>query len=299
MKKSLINVDHRQEGSLQRILSTEPKLSINSPNWENIKFGYHEQQGFDTLEHTFQQHGFLIIHKFDGQVQRRLADEVRDEFVKSGDVIFCSAGAPHSISWEGEAHYSILSIEPEYFENMAFGFGAVNPGRIEPLSHFAQHDPIVYGVGDGLRLGLQCQQSFSRLYLDSISLLFARHIFEEKCTIKHQLTEKVDSFSYHQRQIIAEYIELQLNRDLCLEELSELVLMSRTRFFKLFGNTFGMPPCQYLIKQRIERAKYLLKRTKLEICQIAEMTGFNSHSHFTSTFRRHVFVTPEQYRQML
>jgi AraC family transcriptional regulator len=297
MKKSLINFDHRQEGSLRRILSTEPKLSINSPNWENIKFGYHEQQGFDTLEHTFKQHGFLIIHKFDGHVQRRLVDEVRDEFVKSGDVIFCSAGAPHSISWEGEAHYSILSIEPEYFENIAFG--GVNPDRMETLSHFAQHDPIVYGLGEGLRLGLQCQQPFSGLYLDSISLLLGRHIFEEKCTIKHQLTEKADSFSYQQRKLVASYIELRLDKDLRLKELCALVHMGRTRFFKLFGNSFGMPPCQYLIKQRIERAKYLLKRTKLEIWEIAEMTGFNSHSHFASTFRRCVFVTPEQYRQML
>jgi AraC family transcriptional regulator len=297
MKKSLINFDHRQEGSLRRILSTEPKLSINSPNWDNIKFGYHEQQGFDTLEHTFKQHGFLIIHKFDGHVQRRLVDEVRDEFVKSGDVIFCSAGASHSISWEGEAHYSILSIEPEYFENIAFG--GVNPDRIETLSHFAHHDPIVYGVGEGLRLGLQCQQSFSGLYLDSMSLLLCRHVLEEKCTIKHQITEKADSFSYQQRQLIVEYIEIGLNRDLRLKELTELVRMGRSRFFKLFGNTFGMPPCQYLIRQRIEKAKYLLKRTNLEIGQIAEMTGFNSHSNFTSIFRKYVLVTPEQYRRML
>lgn len=297
MKKSLINLDHRREDSFQRILSTEPKVSINSTGWENIKFGYHELQGFDTPEHTFKQHVFLIIHKFYGHVQRRLGDEVRDEFVKSGDVIFNSAGSPHAISWEGEAHYSTISMEPEYFENIAFG--SVNPNRIEPLSHFAQSDSIIYGMGQSFKSKLECQEPFSSLYLDAVSLLLARHIFDEKCTIKHQLTEKADSFSYQQRQIIANYIELRLDKDLRLEELSALVHMSRSRFFKLFGNTFRMPPCQYLIHQRLEKAKYLLKRTKLEIGQIAEMTGFNSHSHFTSTFRRRVLFTPDQYRQML
>jgi AraC family transcriptional regulator len=297
MNKSLMNLDYRRQESHKKILSAEPIVSINSDNWEDIRFAYHELQGFGTPEHTFKQHIFLIIHKFDGQVQRRLGDEIRDEVVKSGDVIFYPAGVPHSISWEGEAHYSTISMEPEYFYNIAFG--NVNPDRMEKLYHFAQHDPIVYGVGDGLRLGLQCQQSFSGLYLDSISLLLGRHVFEEKCTIKHQLIEKADFFSYQQRQLIVEYIEIGLNRDLRLKELIELVRMGRSRFFKLFGNTFGMPPYQYLISQRIEKAKYLLKRTKLEIGQIAEMTGFNSHSHFTSIFRQYVFVTPEQYRRML
>jgi AraC family transcriptional regulator len=295
MKKIFTELDHKQEDSLRIILPSEPVTSINSANWKNIKFGYHESYGFDIPEHTSKQHGFLIIHKFDKQAQRRLGDEVRDEFIKSGDVIFCPAGVPHSVKWEGEAHYSMIFMEPKYFEN--FAFESINPCKIEMLEHFAQSDPIVYAIGQMLKS--QEQHTVSQLYLDHVALFLAAHVLEKKCTIEHQFLENSDSFSYQQIRQITNYIELRFDKDLCIQELSELMRMSQDYFSKLFKNSFGVPPCQYVIKKRLDKAQYLLKRTSLGVGEVAIMAGFNSHSHFTSTFKQHLLVSPHQYRQML
>ncbi|MFK4997541.1 helix-turn-helix domain-containing protein [Bacillus sp. N9] len=56
-------------------------------------------------------------------------------------------------------------------------------------------------------------------------------------------------------------------------------------------------PHQYLINYRINNAKKLLYNTKLTIKEIAFTCGFNSVSHFTTTFKKHVNVSPNKFRE--
>jgi AraC family transcriptional regulator len=58
----------------------------------------------------------------------------------------------------------------------------------------------------------------------------------------------------------------------------------------------GIAPYQYLLQQRIERAKQLLKQTELSIVEIALDCGFSSHSHLSKQFRSFTGVTPKTYR---
>ena len=57
-----------------------------------------------------------------------------------------------------------------------------------------------------------------------------------------------------------------------------------------------MSPYQYLIQQRVERAKQLLKQTDHFIADIALDCGFNSHSHLSKQFRQLTGMTPKAYR---
>jgi AraC family transcriptional regulator len=295
MKKSLIGLDHKNAESLRIILPSDPLVSINKENWKNIKYGYHESYGFDVPEHTSKQHGFLIIHKFENQAQRRLGDKVQDEFVKSGDVIFCPAGVPHSIKWEGQAHYSMIFMSAQCFDSSIFE--TVNPDRIEMLPHFAQPDPMVYAISQTLKM--QEGQLVSQFYLDSVAMFLASHVLEKKCSKKFQLMEKDDALSYEKLRQIINYIDLRLDQKLCTDDLSKLLGMSAYHFHRLFTSSVGVSPHQYLIDRRIQKAKKFLKTTKLEISEIAILTGFSTSSHLISTFQRRLSITPEQFRAAL
>ena len=74
--------------------------------------------------------------------------------------------------------------------------------------------------------------------------------------------------------------------------------MSQYRFARAFKQSTGIPPHQYLLSQRIERAKKLLALTQLQIADISYHLGFASQSHFTATFRRFTKVTPKAYRNL-
>ncbi|WP_313949281.1 helix-turn-helix transcriptional regulator [Leptolyngbya sp. FACHB-261] len=81
-----------------------------------------------------------------------------------------------------------------------------------------------------------------------------------------------------------------------LADLAALLGMSQFHFSHLFKQSIGTAPYQYLLQQRVERAKQLLKQTDQSIMEIAFLCGFNSHSHLSKQFRQLTGITPTAYR---
>jgi AraC family transcriptional regulator len=57
-----------------------------------------------------------------------------------------------------------------------------------------------------------------------------------------------------------------------------------------------LPPHQYVIARRIERAKRLLRDDNLSLAQVAARVGFWDQGHFTRHFKRLVGVTPKRFQ---
>src|SRR3546814_15847893 len=84
---------------------------------------------------------------------------------------------------------------------------------------------------------------------------------------------------------------------LSLKDLSKLAAMSVTHFTRQFRAEKGMSPHQYVVRRRIERAKYLLGYTQEPIAKIAHGCGFTHQEHLSGMFRRHVGETQARYRR--
>lgn len=70
----------------------------------------------------------------------------------------------------------------------------------------------------------------------------------------------------------------------------------RTTSCRSSGTTFGTTPHRYLLQQRIEAAKQLLRRTGGSISEIGLDLGFADQCHFTRTFRRLTGTTPQRFK---
>ena len=89
----------------------------------------------------------------------------------------------------------------------------------------------------------------------------------------------------------------RLNRPLPLSELAAEVRLSPHYFCEQFRRCTGLPPGEYLIRLRLERAREQLAGTSASIDEIARAAGFNDHSHFTRSFRKREGLTPSDYRR--
>lgn len=95
---------------------------------------------------------------------------------------------------------------------------------------------------------------------------------------------------------VVEYLHGHYHEPLRLAELARKMGMSRTTLVERFRRAVGESPMRYLARHRMERARYFLVETPLNISEIAYRLGFDTPEYFTRAFRRNFGVSPSGYR---
>lgn len=161
----------------------------------------------------------------------------------------------------------------------------------------ANLDMVTKSIGDELMNHVtQSEQIDSLLVEGAINLLSAR-IFQK--IRGHELQSGVE-LPKEKLKKITEFIEAEMHRNIGLEELSGIAGLSVSHFCLAFRITTKFSPHQYLLKRRIETAKYLLSlpRNNSNIVDIALQLGFNSQSHFTRAFKTATGTTPSKFSRI-
>ncbi len=97
---------------------------------------------------------------------------------------------------------------------------------------------------------------------------------------------------------VEDHVAKRFNEPLSLADLAGVAGMSPFHFAHRFKATVGLAPYQYVVAQRIEEAKRLLRHTDWLISDVAAAVGYESQGHFTTLFKREVGVPPGQYRRL-
>lgn len=97
-------------------------------------------------------------------------------------------------------------------------------------------------------------------------------------------------------RVAVRFIEDNLHRDMYVDEVSQFVGLSRSRFCHLFKSEVGMPFTQYVKQRRMVKASRLLETTFEPIKAIAYEVGYNNPDYFESEFKKVYGLTPSEYR---
>ena len=101
----------------------------------------------------------------------------------------------------------------------------------------------------------------------------------------------------YQLRKTVDYIEQNCGRTIRLDELAQLTGLSQSYFCSAFRESTGMPPQQWQMKARVERAKKLLKKGDTPLASVAVGVGFADQAHLTRVFRKIVGTTPGAWRK--
>ena len=86
--------------------------------------------------------------------------------------------------------------------------------------------------------------------------------------------------------------------DLNVSRLAALCGISEVYFRRLFLNTFGISPKEYIIQKRIEYAKALLSSRDFSVTEVGILCGYAEPCHFSREFSRRVGISPAQYERL-
>lgn len=93
------------------------------------------------------------------------------------------------------------------------------------------------------------------------------------------------------------YVRGHLDKEITLKSMATVAGMSESNFSRRFKASMNITAYQYVLQERLEEAKHMLRHLDISLVHIADATGFSSQSHFSTVFRKHVQLTPLQYRR--
>lgn len=296
---NLITLDYSQDCPPTTELVTEalshfPVLTSKNLDWDGMYLAYDRiMQPGETLEIVTPQYSVLIFTETPELVisRRRIAGEMQKEEIQVADVVIIPANAPHQVQWENAGSWIMLGMEPRVFEGALYE--TVDFDKIDITTHFAQNDPLIYQLGLQLKREVETGGLGGRLYADAIANLMAVHLFNNYATTKPQIKSYTNGLPHYKLKQVLKYIDAHLDKSLSLDELAQLTQMSPGYFSRLFKQSTGYTPHQYLIRRRVKRAKELLRQRKLSIADIAYQVGFANQGHLNYHFKKLTGVTPK------
>ena len=243
-------------------------------------------------------HHFLMFNLSDGTRQVNQIDGGEyDGSIKSGDFFFLPSGMPAYWAWDTKGEGLSFMMNPDFLPHIATTTESLNPDKLELRSVLLDRDPQLESIARSFLSEMTTNGLGGRLYTESLANLFGIHLLRHYCTTPATLRTYKGGLSDFQLKSAIDYIRSNLDAQLSLENIAAELNLSHYYFCALFKQSMGVSPWQYVIKQRVERAKELLKNRELSISEVALACGFSNQSHLNKHFRSATGIAPGSYRR--
>jgi AraC-like DNA-binding protein len=96
-------------------------------------------------------------------------------------------------------------------------------------------------------------------------------------------------------QTVIKFMKANLQRRVSLDEFAAVAKLSKSHFIHLFKTETGLPPGEYLIRLRIEKARDLLTAGSFSVKEVMALVGYGAKTNFAHLFRRYYGFPPSEY----
>jgi len=138
-----------------------------------------------------------------------------------------------------------------------------------------------------------------RLFLDSVEQAIALALVNGHAVGHRPVPLYRGGLGSARLRRIKELVHAKMEDDLSLDEMAQSVGLSTAHFARMFRQSTGETPHQFVLGQRIERAKAMLRAPNTRVLDVAVACGFKTQQHFAQVFRDVCRVSPTEYRQYL
>ncbi|MBN9521634.1 helix-turn-helix transcriptional regulator [bacterium] len=216
---------------------------------------------------------------------------------RAGSVLVVPAGTPAWWRWSTRSDSLHVFLEPGLVARVAAEAFDLDPVRasIPPLDGLDL--PPLRAAMLAVNDELTTDAVGDRLATESLANLLAVHLIRNASAPRLSDRRADDPLPREKLRAVIEFVEEHLDAGPSLDEMAAIAGVSPFHFARQFKRATGMPPHQYVITRRVERAKQMLQvRGNQSLAEVALHVGFSDQSQFTRHFKRLVGVTPGQFR---
>jgi AraC family transcriptional regulator len=221
----------------------------------------------------------------------------RDRPLPAGSIAVVPAGSSVLVGWEGSMDSLHVYLEPSLVARVAAELFEFDPTRtvVPPLVglNVPELRSSMLAVDAELRAG----GVGGPLLVESLATILSVQLFRH-IRGPHRLPASAAGVLPRRKlRMLIEYIMENLEGSMTLEQMAAVVSLSPYHFARQFKAATGLPPHEYVIARRVERAQHLLRADgELGMVEVARRVGFSDQRHFSFHFKRIAGVTPGQFR---
>jgi AraC family transcriptional regulator len=221
---------------------------------------------------------------------KRLALEKFD--YAAGDLALCDR---HIGEWVGLMNVTHLQLSISDAALMASSDGAYGEVALRPSRKFG--NPRLSALVAAVHAEMLAGFPSGRLFLDSVEQAMAVSLVKDHAVRHRPVQIYRGGLGSARLRRIRELVQVKMEDDLSLDEMAQSVGLSTAHFARMFRKSTGETPHQFVLRQRIERAKAMLRAPDARVLDVAVACGFKTQQHFAQVFRDVCRVSPTEYRQ--
>src|SRR5712675_2425346 len=212
----------------------------------------------------------------------------------AGDLALCDR---HVGEWVGLMNVSHLQLGISDAALMACSDGAYGEVELRASRKFAE--PRLSAMVAAVHAEMVAGFPSGRLFLDSVEQAMAVTLVNGHAVRHRPVQFSRGGLGSARLRRIKELVHAKMEDDLSLDEMAQLISLSTAHFVRMFRKSTGEAPHQFVLRQRVERAKAMLRAPDARVLAVAVACGFKTQQHFAQVFRDVCGVSPTRYRQDL
>jgi AraC family transcriptional regulator len=168
--------------------------------------------------------------------------------------------------------------------------------RYEPGK--GNEDPIMRALTSSLYSALDQPEQANRLFVDHVMLAVGFHVAQTYGGLKAVTRLAHGGLAPWQERRAREIIDANLDGEISLADLAKQCGLSSSHFSRAFRQSTGISPHRWLLHQRVEKAKGLLRDRQSSLSEVAFACGFADQSHLTRVFTKLSGAGPAAWRRV-
>jgi AraC family transcriptional regulator len=293
MTRSHLTARDPRSGSTISLIDDSCVLwSSGTDAWNGLMAEEHRLDALDTPQFEVPAHSVTIQLSSPATIEHKVNGEYHSHLLAPGDIQLFPAGAQVQIRHR-RRDVLVLALSQGFMERAARE--TCMPAGSDLVERHQIRDPQIEFIGHALKAEALGGFASGRLYGEALGMALAVR-FLQLCSRGSGRHEHKGGMAPHRLRRVLEHIRHHLADDVRLATLARVSGLSEHRFAHNFKQSTGLSPHQYVIHERILRAKRMLRDTNLNVAEIAFALGSGSPSRFAWLFRRAEGVTPSAYR---
>lgn len=174
-----------------------------------------------------------------------------------------------------------------------------DPDRIQKNPKMVDSDPVMQALLETSVTATKDDSAGSPLFADFLSRAIASQWIRSysNANLRRSNGEQGGGRNAKALSQAIDFLKANIDQSIRLEDIGRATNRSASHISRMFSTELGMPPHQYLMRLRVEKAQKLLSKTSVSIAEIAYDCGFSHQEHLSRLFRRFTDTTPAAYRR--